>query len=557
MGPDDSEWFAVDAKYAAELRIKVQALYATDIYRSEGTWFPSAAQLRELEIPFQHILQRAGDCITLQGATLHWVRALGFSLHFSWNFGYPGVDQLHQSLLRYHINTEVKIKNLVPMQTLVLDLAREAIAGETLLGVKTREDGNLLALLSKELVSICATFNDLLSVAKRTLSKLPFIDEGEGSAVLMCQNEDCQREIFGAYLACSHCRLTCLRCAVTVCRRGRSFKPLSAMVSHSDATIYIKENRSGLIRVQMMLNTLIKEKRADDKMKRFYKPILSGPLVCKKKKAKQKKERSHSLIVNDPFSWSQKCEMVKEYLANNNEPSSILEAVVTFDSQAFPLGVWLTAQRVHIRSKKLPIAHVWQLVQAVGAEHPLFRGLKVPLSTPPSLLRLNEANASKGSEAENIVTTVTPAKGLSNCITVSRLEALMTAAEEQDSLCEHNVILHQTASKKRKRASNGIGVDITVPPSPACTMSIYETSLQLLIAQLQFSTNEAIASVQNSIASSLSMTNRLVDTLNKLDTTNIVPEETAHEVVSSLKSNARILAEMKSLSIQLASSSKI
>ena len=32
-------------------------------------------------------LQHAGDLITLRGDTLHWVRALGFSTHFSWNYG--------------------------------------------------------------------------------------------------------------------------------------------------------------------------------------------------------------------------------------------------------------------------------------------------------------------------------------------------------------------------------------------------------------------------------------------------------------------------------------
>ena len=88
-------------------------------------------------------------------------------------------------------------------------------------------------------------------------------------------------------------------------------------------------------------------------------------------------------------------------------------------------------------------------------------------------------------------------------------------------------------------------------------MAIYEASLQLLIAQLQSSANEAITNEQNSIARSLSLTNQLVDTLDKLDGTDIVPREMAEAVVPKLKNNARILAEMKSLSTQLSLASDI
>lgn len=87
MGPDTCEWFAVESRYTVSLRSKVRSRFGVDIYKDEGSWFPSEEQLNELGIPFVRRLQDPGDCVTLDGAVLHWVRALGFSFHYSWNYG--------------------------------------------------------------------------------------------------------------------------------------------------------------------------------------------------------------------------------------------------------------------------------------------------------------------------------------------------------------------------------------------------------------------------------------------------------------------------------------
>ena len=58
-------------------------------------------------------IQRAGDLVLTSGATLHWVRSLGFSTHFSWNFGLLDREQFAVSMERYRINDEFTIQRNV------------------------------------------------------------------------------------------------------------------------------------------------------------------------------------------------------------------------------------------------------------------------------------------------------------------------------------------------------------------------------------------------------------------------------------------------------------
>ncbi len=45
-------------------------------------------------------LQCSGDLMYLKGQTLHWVKALGFSRHISWNVGQLDAEQIAQSFER-------------------------------------------------------------------------------------------------------------------------------------------------------------------------------------------------------------------------------------------------------------------------------------------------------------------------------------------------------------------------------------------------------------------------------------------------------------------------
>ena len=54
-------------------------------------------------------IQGPDDVIITRGDTLHWVRALGFSTHFSWNFGAFDRDQIEVSMARYRENENITI----------------------------------------------------------------------------------------------------------------------------------------------------------------------------------------------------------------------------------------------------------------------------------------------------------------------------------------------------------------------------------------------------------------------------------------------------------------
>ena len=52
-------------------------------------------------------IQGPDDVIVTRGDTLHWVRGLGFSTHFSWNFGTFDCDQVEASMARYRENESI------------------------------------------------------------------------------------------------------------------------------------------------------------------------------------------------------------------------------------------------------------------------------------------------------------------------------------------------------------------------------------------------------------------------------------------------------------------
>lgn len=57
-------------------------------------------------------IQGPNDVIITGGDTLHWVRALGFSTHYSWNFGVFECDQVEVAMARYRENERItKIRN--------------------------------------------------------------------------------------------------------------------------------------------------------------------------------------------------------------------------------------------------------------------------------------------------------------------------------------------------------------------------------------------------------------------------------------------------------------
>ena len=246
MGPEDSEWFAIGPAHSGELRRKVLEIHGIDIYLNEGVWFPTENELRELDIPYTYSTQSAGDCVVLDGSTLHWVRALGFSLHFSWNFGVVSANQYLRALERYDENVRLGVKNLVPMQTLTFDLLSELENTDSVVAKLAWKDPQLVLVALERLLIVA---NDLGRGMRHAIDslKIDWTPEQMGCMVVRCQNPSCQMEIFGAYLACLHCRLCCINCAARYCRRYRNIRPLSYAVYHEKARIYIKDDLQSVL----------------------------------------------------------------------------------------------------------------------------------------------------------------------------------------------------------------------------------------------------------------------------------------------------------------------
>ena len=246
MGPDNSEWFAIEPAHSRKLRKKVLEIHGIDIYLNEGVWFPTENELRELDIPYTYSTQSAGDCVVLDGSTLHWVRALGFSLHFSWNFGVVSATQYLRALERYDENVRLGVKNLVPMQTLTFDLLSELKNTDSMVAKLAWKDPQLVSVALERLLAVANDLGRGMRHAIDTL-KLDWTPEQMGCMVVRCQNPSCQMEIFGAYSACLHCRLCCINCAARYCRRYRNIRPLSYAVYHEKARIYIKDDLQSVL----------------------------------------------------------------------------------------------------------------------------------------------------------------------------------------------------------------------------------------------------------------------------------------------------------------------
>jgi hypothetical protein len=265
QGPGSSEWFGIEKKYVPRLREAVMEQFKVDIIRDEGLWYPNPKWLHDMQIPYYHGIQRAGDVVILRGDTLHWVRSLGFSVHYSWNIGNFDEDQIKVSMDRYHINnlftaTGAAYQSLVPMKTLLLDLSKELASYVAYRLVQSKSPfissihkpttlldnfsrairfpyAVLDAVISNKrlLIRFLAELADAVEDVKQRLIEVEVITglraelEDKHSSVTHCDRRSCRCEIFEAYILCSCCGYICLSCAV----KGRCSASNSSARGHA------------------------------------------------------------------------------------------------------------------------------------------------------------------------------------------------------------------------------------------------------------------------------------------------------------------------------------
>jgi hypothetical protein len=216
-GPGCSIWGAIAPEYVSKLREIVLAKHHVDIYKSEGRWFPDPEFCRENDIPMMIGIQKPGDTVILNGATLHWVRSAGFAVNSSWNFGVRDAKQMQLAIERDAINVELGIRNIVPLRSLAIQLLidfRNTHSKDDDLPLK---DLNEVAYL-KSLIGYLLPQGDIeadyrtmfengVKSGKKKSGKrrnlIEYLLEPKESLVLLC--DFCWKEIVHTYMVCDTC----------------------------------------------------------------------------------------------------------------------------------------------------------------------------------------------------------------------------------------------------------------------------------------------------------------------------------------------------------------
>jgi hypothetical protein len=210
-GPGDSLWWCTPVEDSKKLAEQVSTEYGMNIYKEEGIWFPEMDFFYRNRIKMQYTLQKPGDILLVGPGTLHWVKAKSHAINTSWNFSHKDCKSLNHSMDRYELNTEIKFKSLVPMQTLILDILNHEMYD-----------------LSKEYVQTCIkylekTINEAINkkseINKELQQKnlnISLVKEPDDSFGQNCDN--CNIEIFNYWGHCEICSketekyILCLNC---------------------------------------------------------------------------------------------------------------------------------------------------------------------------------------------------------------------------------------------------------------------------------------------------------------------------------------------------------
>ncbi len=200
-------------------------------------------------------VQSAGDCVILKGETLHWVRALGFSSNFSWNFGLLESSQLELASQRQAENdriteskdTNAVLQSIVPVKTLLLDIIRlflshapATLASASMLSTVTKtpifgshwvkscgQDNckRVCLLVAVECIRCVCLLEEQLTQLVTAMGQQPEIELPD-AVVVYCDSPLCRCELFEAYLHCPRkCGYLCLRCALKSCLPSPSKQP--------------------------------------------------------------------------------------------------------------------------------------------------------------------------------------------------------------------------------------------------------------------------------------------------------------------------------------------
>jgi hypothetical protein len=203
-GYGESQWFAIVPEYAKKLRELVQISEDVDIYEEEGRYFPSVKFLRANGIPVMTCYQEPGDCIVLKGGTQHWVRAKGYAVNSSWNFGHGTLEQLQTSFERYEINKSTTVRNIVPLKILTLDYVEDVIVTKN----RTFDDQpGLKAFLGNQIACMLEDEMQKWQAVLRGFKGYTIAPENREAVIVLCEeHKSCTNcELVSVYVRCYTC----------------------------------------------------------------------------------------------------------------------------------------------------------------------------------------------------------------------------------------------------------------------------------------------------------------------------------------------------------------
>ena len=125
-GPGEVEWFCMEADEAYRFNDHILADKNLNLLQSEGLWYISLEEVLQRGFKVSKFVQEQGDVVILAPGTLHWVRSYSMTVNSAWNLCEYNHEQVLAMFRRYEFNLKYGFRNLIPLQTLTLDIMNNA-----------------------------------------------------------------------------------------------------------------------------------------------------------------------------------------------------------------------------------------------------------------------------------------------------------------------------------------------------------------------------------------------------------------------------------------------
>ncbi|EFP03677.1 hypothetical protein CRE_19129 [Caenorhabditis remanei] len=122
MGPGECVWICVSMAYAAKLE-KLMNKKKISPYHTK--YWPTEQDLIDAGIPYQKLIQKAGDLIYVGVGTYHWVQANGYCVNAAWNVAEMSPVQLAAVAYSHDNNLELQYGTLLPIYDVLLEIAQQ------------------------------------------------------------------------------------------------------------------------------------------------------------------------------------------------------------------------------------------------------------------------------------------------------------------------------------------------------------------------------------------------------------------------------------------------